>query len=428
MAMEKVSRKYAPCVNPFLVRKSSVDLRTGELKFAEFEKRCGTRRKELCESCSQIWKDDAFFALLKGAKKHDGNLTFITLTAPGSLVFGKSHTAQHKNRASERCACRKYHKPEDELVGLPITKLPEKAKKFQYKKVVEFNHYAPRLTAITLQKIWRQMATDLGKTESEVKLPYARVMEWQQRGTLHVHIIVLGHIPTYIVERAVLGSPSNGKRRRINPSEHAGYSWGEQFDVRHINSSQTEQIKKLSSYVTKLVSYAVKDVSGDADAKTSLKEIYHQKLRQHTNVVIKCRKSWSKCSASDTADQRLKMRNPDLKPRHYCVKHRRGRHQLGFTGNVLSMSRKWGSSLKESRDIRKDFMKGKESLLPAAKAGSFKEVEQLITQVVVRKHIFEFQRLIAESRRALTVRMGRSSLPPTETGVQTCFSQLTLQI
>ena len=204
MSMDKSDRKYAPCVNPFLVRKTSVDLETGELGFAEFEKRCGTRKAELCESCSQIWKDDAYFALLRGAQKHDGNLTFITLTAPGENLFGKSHTAQFNNLASERCACRRYHKPDDELVGLPITKLPEKAKKFQYRKVVEFNHYAPRLTAITLQKIWRQLATDLGKEVAEVKLPYARVMEWQQRGTLHVHIIILGHVPNYIVERAVL--------------------------------------------------------------------------------------------------------------------------------------------------------------------------------------------------------------------------------
>jgi hypothetical protein len=171
--------KYSPGTNPFLIKRMSLDLETGELYFAEFEKRCGSRRAAKCDSCSKVWKDDAYYALLEEAKKHDGNITFITLTAQGANFFGHSHTAQYKGLAKERCACRKFHKPNDELVGLPITKLSENAKKFQYKKVVEFNHYAPRLLAITLKKIWRQIATERSLDEKEVKLPYSRVMEWQ---------------------------------------------------------------------------------------------------------------------------------------------------------------------------------------------------------------------------------------------------------
>ena len=51
--------KYAPCENPFLVQRTSVDPSTGEFQFSQFEKRCGTRRAHLCSSCSEIWKDDA---------------------------------------------------------------------------------------------------------------------------------------------------------------------------------------------------------------------------------------------------------------------------------------------------------------------------------------------------------------------------------
>ncbi|NCX36771.1 MAG: hypothetical protein EBX19_09275 [Actinobacteria bacterium] len=34
------------------------------------------------------------------------------------------------------------------------------------------------------------------------------------------------------------------------------------------------------------------------------------------------------------------------------MKHRRAHHQLGFTGNVLTLNKAWGSSLKRAREAR----------------------------------------------------------------------------
>ena len=105
--MSSSGQRYPGCVNPFVIRRTAIDTFTGEVTFNEFEKRCGNRRAGVCQGCSEMWRDDAFFALLKGAQLHNGNVTFITFTADGAKTFGATHTAQRSGQISERCACRK---------------------------------------------------------------------------------------------------------------------------------------------------------------------------------------------------------------------------------------------------------------------------------------------------------------------------------
>jgi hypothetical protein len=380
------SKKYEPCINPFVIYRREVGLETGVITDSSFEKRCGARRKDKCAPCSKVWKDDAYFALVRGAQKHMGAVTFLTFTAPGSKTFGKSHTAQYQRKVSERCSCRSFHKPDDELVGLPIKS--DQSEPFAFKKIVEFNNVAPRLTAVTLQKIWRLMATELNREEREVRMPYARVMEWQERGVLHTHIIVLGHIPTYIVEKVINGSPPTKNRRRVLPTTHKGYRWGEMYKVQHINSGDSSQAKKLSGYVTKLVSYALKDVAEDNLTTNSAKNRYRAQLRKQSNKVIKCDKPYSVCcltKSEEIKNIRFQAKTTRL---NYCVRHRRGHHQLGFTGNVLSINRKWGYSLKSARQTRAQFAR-KSSTQDAVKASCVHKEKKLVTYVVQRKQKFQ---------------------------------------
>jgi hypothetical protein len=71
------------------------------------------------------------------------------------------------------------------------------------------------LTAITLQKIWRLLATETQTSVKNVKRPTARVMEWQDRGLLHVHIVVLGKIPANIVKAAINGRNPQDKKEGL---------------------------------------------------------------------------------------------------------------------------------------------------------------------------------------------------------------------
>lgn len=379
------AKKYEACLNPFVIYRRETGLETGLITDSSFEKRCGARRKDKCPPCSKVWRDDAYFALVNGAKTHKGSVTFLTFTAPGSKTFGKSHTAQYQGKVSERCACRSFHKPDDQLVGLPIIR--SDSEPFAYEKIVAFNNVAPRLTAVTLQKIWRLMATDLGKDVNEVRMPYARVMEWQERGLLHTHIIVLGHIPTYIVEQAINGAPPTKKRRRVLPTTHKGYRWGEKYKVQHINSGDLSQTNKLSGYVTKLVSYALKDVGETGQHTTSPQSSYRNQLRKQANKVIRCDKPTSVCCLSDLNKVNQRYFYSQSTKLNYCVRHRRGHHQLGFTGNVLSINRKWGYSLKSARLARANFA-NKSSTQDAVKASCVHKEKKLVTYVVKRKHIY----------------------------------------
>jgi hypothetical protein len=405
--METAPKKYSDCLDPLLIRRTSTNLITGEIKTVEFDKRCGTRRRDKCEPCSVIWKDDAYYALINPSKEHQGSLTFITLTAPGSKHFGASHTASYKGLKSERCACRSYHSPSDKVVGLPIN--PEN---FEYKKITKFNYRASRLTSVTLQKIYRLMLTDLNngkdktekKTIKDVRLPTARVMEWQERGVLHVHIIVRGHVPTYIVEKAVKGSPATATRRRVLPAEHDGEKWGSQFDVRHINSGDEKQLAKLGGYVTKVVGYALKDVTAHGAETDKKKEAFHSRLRKTTNTVVQCEKSFSECDASQDRRNTLIISGNQTGKFHFCVKHRRAHHQLGFTGNVLTLNKAWGSSLKKAREARIAFASSHAGIKRnAVKAGRIYKEKNYITHVVLKKRNLLDYNLLAFKNNAPTV-------------------------
>ncbi len=412
--MKSNSKKYEPCLDPFIIKRTITNLATGEITNQEFEKRCGTRRQDKCKPCSVIWKDDAYFALINPSKEFRGTLTFITLTPPGAKHFGATHTASYKGLKSERCACRRFHEPKDEILGIPINQ-----DTFKYSEVVDFNNKASRLTAITMQKIYRLLVTDINskvktlsatKELKDVRLPTARVMEFQIRGVLHTHILVRGFIPSYIIEMAVNGAPPSNKRRRVLPAQHKGQRWGTQVDVKHINSGDEAQLKKLGSYVTKVVSYALKDVTAHGQEKNKAREYFHQKLRKQTNRIVICKKTATECDASPRRTAIDIVARPNNKSLNFCVKHRRAHHQLGFSGNILTMSRSWESSLKKAREARFAYANGSVGRT-AVKAVRFNTEKKLVTHLVIRKRFLIDKTILASLKIAPTVIRSGINIP-----------------
>ena len=105
----------------------------------------------------------------------------VTLTAPGSDRFGKTHVRHlTKNKKVQRCSCRRYHNENDRLLGTPIDPAT-----YDYDGAAAFNANASRLFAVTMQKLGRL----LGR-----KLQVVRVIEFQTRGLVHVHALVLGPV------------------------------------------------------------------------------------------------------------------------------------------------------------------------------------------------------------------------------------------
>lgn len=380
---------FRACSQPIRLRGTQVHVKTGEIRELDFERRCGTRRSADCAACADIWKGDAFHTLMAGAKQHAGELTFITLTAPGWQAFGHTHTASHSGATSERCACRRFHKVGDACIGLPVN-----ARTFDYVKVAAFNSAAPRLTTLTMQKVWRLLGGD--------KMPTARVMEWQSRGVLHAHVLVLGHVPRQTVLDAVLGRDKVGRSRAVRPATHKGWSWGAQVDVRHI---QADAGRELVNYVLKVVDYAIKDVTAhvpDSDPGTTLRRFvgrHHAKLREAgentttcTCTKLECRHGWT--HTGGTAESAIVLAG--VRTARRCRRHKRAAAQYGFTGNVLSMNRSWGATLREARERRGEFQRSHggtqaeplwrslgwqvERVERPASAGRLEPVKKLVTQ------------------------------------------------
>lgn len=181
------------CSHPLALRLTRVHGLTGELTTGTVERRCGTPVLERCPSCAEIYRRDAMRVLFEGVAANPGPRTWITLTAPGDAVFGRTHTAAYTRKASQRCACREFHSPNDPRVGEPLDPAA-----FRYDLVADFNRAAGRLVAVTMQKLRRL-------TGSDEPLPYARVVEYQRRGLVHVHVLVAAAIPRSVVELAVRG-------------------------------------------------------------------------------------------------------------------------------------------------------------------------------------------------------------------------------
>ncbi len=345
------------------MRRTRAHSQTGEMFQDVVPLRCSTRRKEDCEPCSQIWRDDAFHVLSEGALSAP-SLTFITFTAPGSSFFGKTHTASYKGLASERCACRKRHNPDDPLLGIPLD-----VDSFGYEKVAQFNNVASRLTAITMQKIWRILAKESGVKIADARLPTARVMEWQNRGLVHVHILVQGFVSASAVLAAVRGREAEDGRRTIKPAESQGFTWGPQLVVKHITS---EDRGRLASYLTKVVTYAVKDVTNSAKyTDAAIAHVHRGELEDAGEKTVRCadhqsrascKHGWTKRSVSiGNVRHELEIGS---RPQRLCRRHKRARNQFGFTGNVLTLNRSWGVTLADAKRERAEWVKDQMEKLP----------------------------------------------------------------
>jgi hypothetical protein len=382
---------FQPCLHPVTMRRNWLDTSTGEVGSRDFQVRCGTRREEDCEPCSKVWQADAFHALIRGANEVTEKLTFITLTPGGAAEFGAVHTASYNGRASERCACRAYHRPTSPTVGLPVN--PET---FDYAKAASFNHAAPRLATVTMQKVWRQMAAATGLTVKEVRCPTVRVMEWQRRGLLHVHLLVRGEVPADVVERAVRGAGKTESRRSITPASHAGHRWGPQVDVQHIEPRDRDH---LIAYITKMVTYAIKDVTSHSPEKKSPAAAEHRnRMEQAGEEAVTCDNSCSVCKHGWSKSKKAHGGIPfeiGSRTSRKCRRHTRAERQFGFTGNVLSLNRSWGTTLGDARRTRQGWARAQHpapATLPEsvvvtweripqhpAPAGCLDVVEELVT-------------------------------------------------
>jgi hypothetical protein len=300
-ALEKAISRTEGCNRPVRLvgTKWLVDKQTGEMTETYSSRneldgftyvRCGNRRAKACPSCSHEYKGDAWHLLVcglaggKGIPKAvaDRPCTFATLTAPS---FGVVHGLRQKGPCRGRrdkpvCPhgrplwCSRGHREGDRELGQPLC-----ADCYDYVGHVLWQWHAPELWRRFTIALQRRLAGSVQVTTKEfanrAKVSYAKVVEFQARGLVHVHVPIrldgpLGPdgpastLPFGIrdLEDAILGAAASVSFDTPPLRDGTVYRlrWGTQVDTRSITSEASREAGRGSgrAHPEQVASYLAK--------------------------------------------------------------------------------------------------------------------------------------------------------------------------
>jgi Replication initiator protein, pSAM2 len=209
------------CTHPVRLRGTveHADAATGEVRTvydterepdATLLKACGNRRVSVCPSCSATYQADSFHLVAAGLRGGKGvpervarhPRLFVTFTAPS---FGPVHSRRAQGRLvypcqpyrqgqrcphDKRAGCWQRHDEDDPRLGEPLC-----PRCYQAGAQVLWNALAGRLWSRTTIYVYRTLAKAAGMSEAElrrvVRISFAKVAEYQKRGAVHFHAVIL---------------------------------------------------------------------------------------------------------------------------------------------------------------------------------------------------------------------------------------------
>ncbi|CAN5400746.1 plasmid replication initiator protein [soil metagenome] len=329
-------------------------------------KACGTRRATVCVPCSTVYRSDAWQLIaagLRGGKGVPSDVTthpllFVTLTAPS---FGTVHSRRIENGQARIChvesharcrhgrpkACDAIHEPEDPGLGEPLC-----LDCFDYVGAVLWNAHATELWRRTLIGMQRQLASHLGvrgsKLGDHARLSFAKVVEYQHRGLIHLHVVIRldgpggstdappNSIGISTLEATVVKASQQVRCVYPDTLEVSGeVRWGEQIDVRRITLGSVAP-EAVAAYVSK---YATKSTEplGRLDRRLRASDLERLGVRPHLEQLV--RTAWRLGGRSDLEHLGL----------------RRWAHTLGFRGHWLTKSWHYSTTLGALRAARAEW-------------------------------------------------------------------------
>lgn len=280
----------AYCRHPVRLWSDAVDTSTGELTGRSVLVACKDRRQILCPACAERYQQDAFqivAAGLRGGKGvpvtvADHPACFVTLTAPS---FGPVHSRPsgekggpcRPRRKPAPCphgvefSCTACHRVTDPVLGRPIC-----AECFDYEGAVLWNAQVSLLWRRTSVAISRAVATTGGIAVRDLRAvfrcSYVKVVEFQRRGLIHLHVVVRadgpegpGDPPPEGLTAALLARAIEEAVARVEvPGFDVGRGelsaparWGKERAVRAVSGSDREVV---AAYLAK---YALKAATTD---------------------------------------------------------------------------------------------------------------------------------------------------------------------
>jgi hypothetical protein len=345
-------------------------------------KACGTRRESRCPSCAATYRVDAYQLLAAGLKGGKGvpetvaqhPRLFVTFTAPS---FGKVHSRRaqgrlvlpcHPYRQGARCphgardGCWHRHEEDDPRLGKPLC-----PSCYDAEAQVLWNALAPELwrrTTIALQRALGRLAGfQEGELRRLVRVSYAKVAEFQQRGAIHFHAVIrldaatdcrcpgcLAPPPapfTAVLLEEALRHAVPAVRVPCPPLDDGGpgrYArWGEQLDVRNITGDDHEgelSAEQVAGYIAKYATKATESFGSGLDRRLTEDDLDHlDKLPAHVGKLI--RACWELGGRPELERLRL----------------RAWAHMLGFGGHWSTKSRRYSTTFTALRRARVTFAK-----------------------------------------------------------------------
>lgn len=324
-------------------------------------KACGQRRATACPQCAELYRADAWHLIAAGLRGGKGvarsvathPMVFVTLTAPS---FGAVHSQRERHGLARPCrsgrggacrhgqdrTCRLIHETGDERLGQPLC--PDC---FDYPRAVLWNALATELWRRTTISITRALAAQTGMPVAAfsriARLSFIKVVEYQQRGVVHLHVVArldgatgpdtAPPLTDACLERAVRHSAAAA---RVPYPTGVGLSgaatWGREIDVRRIVADGL-RASGVAAYIAK---YATKstDALGRLDHKLRAADLERLDLSPHLTRLVHT--AWDLGERPELAHLRL---------RHWA-------HTLGFRGHWLTKSRRYSTTFAALRDGR----------------------------------------------------------------------------
>jgi len=320
-------------------------------------KACGSRRETVCPPCASLYRGDAFALVaagLRGGKEvpesiGDHPAVLLTLTAPS---FGAVHRKRPDGTChpwGSRCfhgralICSRRHPSDDDAIGQALC-----SDCYDYEGAVLFNAGVSELwrrtTIYALRALGALLDLSARAASRCLRLSYVKVVEFQRRGSVHLHVLVRadvrgeehGEAPPGIDADMVATALRIAARKVSTPLPGADdgrrMAWGEQVDATVVTDAENGR-RRAAAYLAK---YATKgsDEHGVLDHRLRSGKLPDGRIPDHLRALVET--AWRLGQHDDADPLRL----------------RQWAHTCGFRGHFLTKSRRYSTTFTALRDER----------------------------------------------------------------------------
>jgi len=352
-------------------------------------KACGSRRETVCPPCASLYRGDAFALVAAGLRGGKGipesigdhPAVLLTLTAPS---FGAVHRMRPDGTChpwGTRCphgralVCSQRHASGDEALGQALC--PDC---YDYEGAVLFNAGVSELWRRTTIYALRALGS-ARQAARQLRLSYVKVVEFQRRGSVHLHALVRadirsdehGGVPEGIDADAVASALQIAARKVSAPLPGAEgdrrMAWGIQIDTAVVSDAENGR-RRAAAYLAK---YATKgsDQHGVLDHRLRTGVCRDERLPDHLRTLVETAWALGDDEAFD-----------EIRPQLWA-------HSCGFRGHFLTKSRRWSTTFGALRDERQQWRLAHRPDRPSEANASDDAVDATTDEVEVREWNYE---------------------------------------